>query len=135
MDIFFFDQVFVEKFHEFGGFGQNFIELSRSDDLTGRVEAKPTPGGRIVEDDAVLNHGIPEHDEQAERKNFYLKSESTKSSGENSRRSSMDSPIPINRTGMPSSWQILNNIPPLAVPSSFVTISPVIPVNFINSRA
>ncbi len=47
------------------------------------------------------------------------------SPGSNGLRSSSFSPTPISFTGMPSSWAIASAIPPLAVPSSLVSTSPV----------
>src|SRR4051812_5174582 len=63
------------------------------------------------------------------------KSESTKSSGENSTRSSIFSPTPTNRIGIFNSFAIAVTTPPLAVPSSFVRTRPVTPALFVNSFA
>src|SRR5215471_18091647 len=62
-------------------------------------------------------------------------SDSTKSSAENSIRSSIFSPTPTNRIGILSSLAMAVTTPPLAVPSSFVRTRPVTPALFVNSLA
>src|SRR5690606_23704613 len=52
---------------------------------------------------------------------------STKAWASNTRRSSGRSPMPAKRIGMPNSRASANTTPPLAVPSSLVTTSPVTP--------
>mmetsp|Transcript_16303 Transcript_16303/g.37711 ORF Transcript_16303/g.37711 Transcript_16303/m.37711 type:complete len:213 (+) Transcript_16303:1312-1950(+) len=52
---------------------------------------------------------------------------STKDSGSKSRRSFIPSPTPTNLTGSPSSRLTATTLPPLALPSSFVSMRPVKP--------
>src|SRR2546430_2192395 len=54
-------------------------------------------------------------------------SASTKASGSKAWRSSMPSPTPMYRSGSPSSPATARTMPPLAVPSSLVRITPVTP--------
>src|SRR5439155_19590571 len=62
-------------------------------------------------------------------------SASTKSSGSKSTRSSGASPRPTSLMGMPSSPWMASTMPPLAVPSSFVSTTPVTSTASANSRA
>src|SRR5699024_711253 len=60
---------------------------------------------------------------------------STKASASKGRKSSSCSPTPINRMGKPMRCAKANKIPPLAVPSSLVSTSPVTPTASRNSKA
>src|SRR5215475_14423379 len=62
-------------------------------------------------------------------------SDSTKSSAENSIKSSIFSPTPTKRIGILSSFAMAVTTPPFAVPSSFVRTRPVTPALFVNSLA
>ncbi len=64
---------------------------------------------------------------ESDQRSGSAKSASTNSRASKSRRSSICSPIPIKRTGIPISRQTLATIPPLAVPSSLVSANPLTP--------
>ncbi len=59
----------------------------------------------------------------------------TNSLGSNSSRSSEPSPTPMSLIGNPSSFRIARTMPPLAVPSSLVSTTPVTPTASVNCLA
>src|SRR5438105_15550043 len=61
--------------------------------------------------------------------------DATNLSGSNGSRSSIFSPTPMNRIGRFSSRAMATTMPPLAVPSSFVSTMPVTPADSVNFRA
>src|SRR6266511_46549 len=63
------------------------------------------------------------------------RSASTKASGSKGARSWAPSPRPTSLTGMPRSRWTATTMPPLAVPSSLVSTTPVTPTAPVNSRA
>src|SRR5271156_742639 len=97
------------------------------------LDAKRHPGKRLAPVRVALRHLVEvDHDAPS---SAVLRSADTNSDALNTPKSSVSSPTPTKRMGMPSRCAMASSTPPLAVPSSFVTTSPVTPSPLWNSAA